>query len=119
MTKRAWGLAAASLSLLLFAFPTRANDTMRIMSDGWSAADERGYGEFITAIGESGCRTVAQCIASPANPFRASDPPRFAFRADCADLPYFLRFDLTDILYHRHRETIASRPPDPEVVGQG
>ena len=27
--------------------------------------------------------------------------------------------DLTDILYHRHRETIASRPPDPEVVGQG
>ena len=92
MTKRAWGLAAASLSLLLFAFPTRANDTMRIMSDGWSAADERGYGEFITAIGESGCRTVAQCIASPANPFRASDPPRFAFRADCADLPYFLRF---------------------------
>ena len=28
-------------------------------------------------------------------------------------------FDLTDILYHRHRETIASRPPDPEVVGQG
>jgi hypothetical protein len=92
MTKRAWGLAAASLSLLLFAFPARANDTMRIMSDGWSAADERGYGEFITAIGESGCRTVAQCIASPANPFRASDPPRFAFRADCADLPYFLRF---------------------------
>ena len=30
-----------------------------------------------------------------------------------------LQGDLTDILYHRHRETIASRPPDPEVVGQG
>ena len=27
--------------------------------------------------------------------------------------------DLTDILYHRHRETIASPPPDPEVVGLG
>ena len=27
--------------------------------------------------------------------------------------------DLTDILYHRHREAIASPPPDPEVVGQG
>ena len=27
--------------------------------------------------------------------------------------------DLTDILYHRHRETIASAPPDPEVVGLG
>ena len=27
--------------------------------------------------------------------------------------------DLTDILYHQHRETIASPPPDPEVVGLG
>ncbi len=27
--------------------------------------------------------------------------------------------DLTDILYHRHRETIASLRPDPEVVGLG
>ena len=27
--------------------------------------------------------------------------------------------DLTDILYHRHRETIASPPPDLEVVGLG
>jgi dTDP-glucose pyrophosphorylase len=27
--------------------------------------------------------------------------------------------DLTDIFYHRHRETIALPPPDPEVVGQG
>jgi len=27
--------------------------------------------------------------------------------------------DLTDILYHRHRETIALPPPDPDVVGQG
>ena len=84
-----WGLAAF---FALAASPAYASDTMRIMSETWSAADERGYGEFITAIGESGCRTVAQCIASPANPFRASDPPRFSFRADCADLPYFLRF---------------------------
>ena len=91
---RAFAIAATFLlaCALPFSGAARANDTMRIMSDGWSAADERGYGEFITAIGESGCRTVAQCIASPANPFRASDPPRFAFRADCADLPYFLRF---------------------------
>ena len=29
------------------------------------------------------------------------------------------RTDLTDILYHRHRETIASRRPDPEVAGLG
>lgn len=86
---KAW-LAAAWLLLLPLA--AHANPVMRIHSESWSAADERGYGEFITAIGESGCRTVAQCIASPANPFRASDPKGFAFRADCADLPYFLRF---------------------------
>jgi hypothetical protein len=30
-----------------------------------------------------------------------------------------LAADLTDILYHRDRETIASLPPDPEVAGLG
>ncbi len=91
MTYRVWGWPVVALSLFLFARPAHANP-VRLLSEGWSAADERGYGEFITAIGESGCRTVAQCITSPANPFRASDPRGFAFRADCADLPYFLRF---------------------------
>ncbi len=60
--------------------------------DRWSAADERGYGEFIAAIGESGCATVNRCLHDPANPFRASDPPEARFDADCADLPYVLRF---------------------------
>ncbi len=41
------------------------------------------------AIG--GCRSVDACLKSPANPFRASDPV-IRFWADCADLPYFLRF---------------------------
>jgi hypothetical protein len=27
--------------------------------------------------------------------------------------------DLTDILYHRHREIIALPPPDPVVAGLG
>ena len=85
-------LAAAILLLLTFAAPAHTDAIMRITSESWSAADERGYGEFITAIGESNCRTVAQCIAHPSNPFRASDPPGFYFNADCADLPYFLRF---------------------------
>ena len=84
--------AALAFLLLLFAAPAHADAIMRITSESWSAADERGYGEFIAAIGESNCRTVAQCIDDPANPFRASDPPGFYFNADCADLPYFLRF---------------------------
>ena len=57
----------------------------------WTAEDERGFGEFITAIGESECHTVNDCLHSPGNPFRASDPEGIYFRSDCADLPYVLR----------------------------
>ena len=60
--------------------------------DHWSKADERAYGDFISAIGRSDCRTVDGCLHSPANPFRASDRPGAEFRSDCADLPYVLRF---------------------------
>src|SRR5215469_3748688 len=42
--------------------------------DHWSEADERGFGEFVAAIGNSLCRTVDSCLHDPANPFRASDP---------------------------------------------
>lgn len=88
MSRAIW--AAALLALLIA--PAYADATVRIRADHWTAADERGYGEFITAIGESGCRTVDACLKSPANPFRASDPPHFYFESDCADLPYVLRF---------------------------
>ncbi|HJW41957.1 MAG TPA: hypothetical protein VJ476_12105 [Rhizomicrobium sp.] len=60
--------------------------------DHWTPADERGFGEFITGIGDSGCRTVDACLRGPGNPFRASDPDGIYFRSDCADLPYVLRF---------------------------
>ena len=39
-------------------------------------------------------------------------------RGGSLNLPHFLMLllgDLTDILYHRHRETIAWHPPGPEV----
>jgi hypothetical protein len=70
-----------------------AADTIyRIRSDRWTLADERGFGEFLTAIGESGCSSVDGCLRASANPFRASDPSGTVFRSDCADLPYVLRF---------------------------
>jgi hypothetical protein len=78
--------------LLLVPAPAFADAYVRILSDHWSQADERGYGEFITAIGESGCRSVDACLKDPANPFRASDPAGAYFQSDCADLPYVLRF---------------------------
>jgi hypothetical protein len=78
--------------LLLLAEPAAADTRYRITSERWTAADERVYGEFLGAIGASGCRSVDACLKSAANPFRASDPPDVTFRADCADLPYYLRF---------------------------
>lgn len=71
--------------------PVISTSTYRVMRDAWSEADERGYAEFIAAIGNANCRTVDQCIKNPANPFARTDPPGTFFRADCADLPYFLR----------------------------
>lgn len=84
--------AALLVLALLAPLPAFANENVRILSDHWTQGDERGYGEFITAIGESGCRTVDSCLHNPANPFRASDAPGASFRSDCADLPYYLRF---------------------------
>lgn len=68
-----------------------ASSMIVVRYDHWTDADERAYGEFITAIGESGCRTVNTCLHNAANPFRASDPEGIEFRSDCADLPYVLR----------------------------
>jgi hypothetical protein len=81
-----------ALLLVLLPAPALADNLVRIQSDHWTSADERDYGEFITAIGDSGCRTVDRCLNGDANPFRASNPEGFEFRSDCADLPYYLRF---------------------------
>ena len=69
LSKHGGRVAILAIAAFLFAAPAHADPIMRITSESWSAADERGYGEFITAIGQSNCRTVAQCIAHPANPF--------------------------------------------------
>ena len=62
-----------------------------ILYDHWSGADERGFGEFVRGLGDSGCATVNDCLHGAGNPFRASDPSSIHFRADCADFPYLLR----------------------------
>jgi hypothetical protein len=63
-----------------------------VRSDHWSEDDERGYREFIQAIGQSDCGSLNDCLHSPANPFRDSDTPGHQFISDCSDLPYVLRF---------------------------
>jgi hypothetical protein len=90
MTGRALYLGIAVSALL--ASPASASATYVIRHAAWTAADEHEFGEFITAIGASRCRTVDACLHDGANPFAASDPKGAHFRSDCADLPYVLRF---------------------------
>jgi hypothetical protein len=78
-------VAPATVSML------PASDLYLVRYDHWSDEDERGFGEFVTSIGESDCHTVDSCLHGPGNPFRASDPAGVYFRSDCADLPYVLR----------------------------
>lgn len=64
---------------------------IKVTRDSWSDADERGFIEFVEAIGNSRCGSIDRCMKSVANPFAKTDPPGLFFSADCADLPYFLR----------------------------
>lgn len=63
----------------------------RVTKTQWSESDERAFGEFVSAIGESNCRTFDECLKGAWNIYRASDPKGMFFYADCADLPYALR----------------------------
>lgn len=63
----------------------------RVTKLSWSASDERAFGDFVHALGVSDCRNMDECLKSPANIYRASDPKGMNFYADCADMPYLLR----------------------------
>ncbi|PKP77411.1 MAG: hypothetical protein CVT81_09480 [Alphaproteobacteria bacterium HGW-Alphaproteobacteria-3] len=63
----------------------------RITRTEWKESDEAAFGDFVTAIGESDCRTFDECMKGAHNIYRASDPKGMFFFADCADLPYALR----------------------------
>jgi len=95
--RRIWaGLLTVCLSValapwLIGAASAQDGLSYRVLRDAWTDADERGYAEFIQALGRANCRTIDQCLKNPANPFARSDPPGAYWRADCADLPYFLR----------------------------
>lgn len=67
--------------------------TWRIVSTRWTEQDEAGFSDFVQAIGRSDCRTIEECILSPANPYSGTDPgpELYKFWSDCADWPYFLR----------------------------
>jgi hypothetical protein len=62
----------------------------RITQETWTETDERGYSEFVAAIGAADCSNVDDCLESPANPYRHRHG-YMRFRADCADFPYLFR----------------------------
>ena len=85
-------VAVVLCALAAAVFPARAETLpWRITKTEWSAADEKGFGEFIRAIAESGCTTSVACMRGPGNPYRSSDPASLAFHADCAKWVYMLR----------------------------
>ena len=90
---RARALAAAVLACVVSVPAARAADPSlwRIAKTEWSAEDERGFGEFVRAIGRSGCNSSVECLRGPANPFSGRDPRALRVLADCADWPYALR----------------------------
>lgn len=57
----------------------------------WAAADEKEWQEWIIALYNSKCRSLGECLASPANKFRQGDPPNLNMFSDCTDFPYKLR----------------------------
>lgn len=83
----------------------------------WSPADEKGYGEFILAIGDAECRSLDACLKSSANIFRHTDPAGVLFAADCADLPYFLRayYAWKNGLPFSYHSTIAPNGPTGDI----
>jgi hypothetical protein len=62
----------------------------RITQETWSEADERGYSDFVAAMGAADCWNVDNCLESAANPYRHRHG-NMRFRADCADFPYLFR----------------------------
>jgi hypothetical protein len=121
------GLGFALWAMLVA--PASAASTYVIRQQAWSAADERDYGDFIAAIGRSGCRSVDSCLHAATNPFAASDPHGAHFLSDCADLPYVLRFYyawhrglpfsyVTEVSPRGHASDIRYSPRGNEIVAR-
>src|SRR5580698_10373518 len=63
----------------------------RIVKDHWSEADEKGFGDFVQALGETDCSSSESCLRNAANPYRDSDQRFLDIDVDCAKFPYLLR----------------------------
>jgi hypothetical protein len=59
----------------------------------WSPALEKKFQEFVSVMGESGCKSLNACLTSASgNPLYVNRTPKGKkYQADCADFPYALR----------------------------
>ena len=80
-----------ALSLTAVTAASAQTEPWRITKTEWTAADEKGFGDFVAAIARSGCNTTISCMRSAANIYNESDPGSFEFHADCAKWVYMLR----------------------------
>lgn len=89
--KAAFVLLCASFMVMSMGSAAHAQDARwRITKERWSESDEKAWQDFVAALGAADCWTFDQCIKSPANPYRHTDP-KTRFYVDCADMPYVLR----------------------------
>ncbi|MEQ1930745.1 MAG: hypothetical protein ABL957_09450 [Parvularculaceae bacterium] len=61
----------------------------KIVKETWTPADEKGFEDFVQAIGRSNCISLEGCLQTPANPYRHSDEETYS--GDCADMAFILR----------------------------
>lgn len=83
-------LVCVSLVLSGLASAAHADTRWRITKERWSETDEKAWQDFVAALGAADCWTFDECIKSPANPYRHTDP-KTRFYVDCADMPYVMR----------------------------
>jgi len=83
-------IACVSLVMVGMSAAAHADARWRITKERWSESDEKAWQDFVAALGATDCWTFDECIKSPANPYRHTDP-KTRFYVDCADMPYVLR----------------------------
>ena len=90
---RAWFMGMVLLVCLAATTNAKAapDGTWRILHTEWTDSDEKGFGDFIRGIAESGCQSTQDCMRGPGNPYRSTDPRGLDFDADCAKWVYMLR----------------------------
>src|SRR5215471_1455913 len=89
---RLFRLSILALALVTLAVPAASgHSSWRILKDHWSDADERGFGNFVAALGETNCSSAESCLRNAANPYRSTDQDFKDIDSDCAKWPYLLR----------------------------